>query len=126
MKIGAPKELFSGEKRVAITPDSAKHLQKLGYEVAIEAGAGYAARFSDEAYTEAGVLVLPNADALWQASDIVLKVRAPEPEEMDRIKDGQTLISFIWPAQNPDMLEALKAKNVTALAMDMVPRISRA
>ncbi|MEO1550296.1 MAG: Re/Si-specific NAD(P)(+) transhydrogenase subunit alpha, partial [Pseudomonadota bacterium] len=118
--------LFTGEKRVAITPDSAKHLQKLGYEVAIETGAGDAARFSDEAYADAGVLVLPNADALWQASDIVLKVRAPEPQEMGRIKDGQTLISFIWPGQNAEMLEALKAKNVTALAMDMVPRISRA
>ncbi len=126
MMIGAPKEVFDGEARVAITPDSAKQLQKLGYDVAIETGAGAAARFSDADYEAAGVTICPNAPALWATSEIVLKVRAPEEAELGHARSGQTLISFIWPAQNEALLEALKDKGVTALAMDMVPRISRA
>ncbi len=127
MKIGAPKETFAGENRVALTPDSARQLQKLGYDVAVQSGAGVAARFSDADYKDAGVEVIRGAAALWKDCDIVLKVRAPETAaELKNVQDGQTLISFIWPAQNPELLEKLKAKNVTCLAMDMVPRISRA
>ena len=126
MKIGAPKETFEGEKRVALTPQSALALKKLGYDCLIEAGAGEAARFSDDAYREAGVTVVPSAADLWAQADIVAKVRPPEPAEVEMARPGQILISFLYPAQNAELLEALKAKGVTAIAMDMVPRISRA
>jgi NAD(P) transhydrogenase subunit alpha len=126
VKIGAPKETFGGEKRVALTPQAAAALKKLGYDCLVEAGAGEAARFSDDAYREAGVEVVPSAAELWQKADIVAKVRAPSAEEIELARQGQIVISFVYPAQNPELLEALKAKGVTAIAMDMVPRISRA
>ncbi|WP_132950676.1 Re/Si-specific NAD(P)(+) transhydrogenase subunit alpha [Rhodovulum bhavnagarense] len=126
MKIGAPKEIFEGEARVAMTPDSALQLQKLGYDCLIETGAGDRAGFTDEAYKKAGVEVVHSAAALWQASDIVIKVREPSQEEAERLHRGQTLISFFWPAQNEAMLETCKAKGANVIAMDMVPRISRA
>ena len=126
MKIGAPRETFEGEKRVALTPQSAQALKKLGYDCLIEAGAGEAARFSDDAYREAGVTVVPTAADLWAQADIVAKVRPPEPAGVEMAPPGQIVISFLYPAQNPELLEALKAKGATAIAMDMVPRISRA
>ncbi|HRO11256.1 Re/Si-specific NAD(P)(+) transhydrogenase subunit alpha [Amaricoccus sp.] len=126
MKIGAPKETFSGEKRVAMTPQSAAALKKLGYDCLIESGAGEAARFSDAAYAEAGVKVVASAAELWAEADIVSKVRAPTPEEVELARSGQIVVSFVYPAQNAELLESLKARGVTALAMDMVPRISRA
>jgi len=126
MKIGAPKEIFEGENRVALTPQSALQLQKLGYECVIETGAGAAARFSDQDYKDAGVTVVKTGAALWKACDFIIKVRAPEDVEVKRFVKGQTLISFIWPAQSEDLLEKLRAKGVTTIAMDMVPRISRA
>jgi NAD(P) transhydrogenase subunit alpha len=132
MKIGIPKEVHAGEKRVATTPEVATQLIKLGFEVAIEAGAGSAAHFSDASYVEAGVTVVKSAKEIWTESDIILKVRGPElnpdlkTEEVDLLKENQILISFLWPAQNPDLLKKLAEKKVTALAMDMVPRISRA
>ncbi len=126
MIIGAPREVFEGEKRVALTPQSAIALGKLGYSCAIEAGAGEAARFSDAAYRAAGVEVLPSAADLWARADVVAKVRPPEPAEMALTRPGQIVISFLYPAQNGELLERLQDKNVTALAMDMVPRISRA
>jgi len=126
MKIGAPRERLEGEARVALTPQSATQLKKLGYDVVMEAGAGEKARFGDDAYREAGVEVLDSAEAFYAAADIVLKVRAPEGDEMDLLREGHTLISFIWPAQNEALLETLKGKGVNAIAMDMVPRISRA
>ena len=132
MKIGIPKEVHAGEKRVATTPDVAKQLIKLGFEVAIEAGAGSAAHYSDASYVEAGVMVVKNAQEVWTDSDIILKVREPElnpdlqKEEIDLLHENQILITFLWPAQNPEMLKKLAEKKVTALAMDMIPRISRA
>ncbi len=126
MKIGAPKEIAAGEDRVALTPASAEALAKLGYECVIEAGAGAASRFSDADYKAAGVEVVKTATALWKAADIVVKVRAPEPAEIKRTREGQTLISFINPGGNADLLEALKKKGANTIAMDMVPRISRA
>ena len=126
MKIGALRESFAGESRVAMTPDSALQLQKLGHECLIETGAGLQAGFTDEAYEKAGVTVLPSAMALADAVDVVVKVRGPEPAELDLLHEGETLISFFWPAQNPELLEKAKEKGVTAVAMDMVPRISRA
>lgn len=126
MKFAVPKELASGERRVALTPESVGRLQKLGYECLVEAGAGEAARFSDDAYEAAGARVVPDAATLWSEADIVAKVRAPEAGEVAQARDGQILISFLYPAQNPELLESLRERGVTALAMDMVPRISRA
>ncbi len=131
-KIGVPKEIAPGEKRVALTPESAGRIQKLGYDLVIEAGAGAAASFTDEAYRAAGVEVVDGAEALWAASDIVMKVRGPidHPElgkhEAELLREGQVLISFIWPAANEDLLAKIKEKGATAIAMDAVPRISRA
>ncbi len=126
MKIGAPKEVQEHERRVALTPASAKLLQKLGYECLIEAGAGAAAEFSDADYRAAGVEVVAEAAALWASSDIVVKVRGPVDEEVAMIREDHILISFIWPAQNEDLLKTLAEKKASVIAMDMVPRISRA
>jgi NAD(P) transhydrogenase subunit alpha len=126
VKIGTPKETAQGENRVAMTPDSAQQLQKLGHDCVIEAGAGAAAGFTDAAYEAAGVKVVKTAAALWKEADVVAKVRGPSEAEAKKLKQGQTLISFFWPAQNADLLETVKAQGATAVAMDMVPRISRA
>ena len=126
MKIGTPKETFAGENRVAMTPASAKDLQKLGYECVIETGAGAGAGFSDKAYKDAGVEVVKTAAALWKAADVVAKVRPPSDAEVKKLREGQTLISFFYPAQNKELMEAANAKGATVIAMDMVPRISRA
>ncbi len=126
MKIGTPKEVHPGEARVAMTPESAVQLQKLGHECVIEAGAGKAAGFSDAAYREAGVEVVRGAAALWKAADIVAKVRPPTETEAKRLRKGQTLISFFHPDQNEALLELCRDKGANVIAMDMVPRISRA
>ncbi len=124
--IGAPKEVFPGEARVAMTPDSAAQLQKLGYTCAIEAGAGALAGFSDADYEAAGVEVKKDAAALWDGSDIVAKVRQPEDDELARLRKDQTLITFFNPGGNEDGLEKAKASGANVIAMEMVPRISRA
>ena len=126
MKIGAPKEVIEGESRVAMTPDSAQQLQKLGYECVIETGAGAAAGFADKDYTNVGVEVLKTGAAVFKATDIVAKVRIPTDTEMKRLRDGQTLISFFNPAANETGMEQAKERGVNVIAMEMVPRISRA
>lgn len=126
MKIGTPKEVFLGEARVGLTPDSAMALARLGHSCVVEAGAGKAAGFSDEAYRAAGVTVVESAEALFAEAEVVAKVRPPEPAEVSRLKPGQTLISFFYPAQNKDLLEQTQATGANVIAMDMVPRISRA
>ena len=125
MRIGIPREIYADEKRVATTPDVASQLIKLGFEVAVETNAGAAANYSDANYEAAGCSVA-SVDQIWNDSDIVLKVRGPDKEESMRLKSGQTLISFLWPAQNPELLELLTNRGVTAMAMDSIPRISRA
>ncbi len=126
MKIGAPKEIEPGEARVAMTPDSAAQLQKLGYECAIEAGAGHAAGFSDASYEAAGVQVYKTAASLWKGCDIVAKVRPPTEAEAKRLTPGKLLISFFYPAANEALMDLAKDKGANVIAMDMVPRISRA
>ncbi len=126
MKIGTPKETFEGENRVAMTPKSATQLQKLGHDCVIETGAGEAAGFADEKYKAAGVEVVKTAAALFKAADVVAKVRAPSDAEVKKLRQGQTLISMFNPAGNKDLMEAAAAKGATVIAMDMVPRISRA
>ena len=125
MKIGAPKETAAGEARVAMSPQSAKDLQKLGYECLIEKGAGVGAGFEDSAYEAAGVKVVTGA-AVWKDADIVAKVRPPTESEAKKLKEGQTLISFFYPASNEALLETARAQKANVIAMDMVPRISRA
>ncbi|WP_412504803.1 Re/Si-specific NAD(P)(+) transhydrogenase subunit alpha [Roseovarius sp. SYSU LYC5161] len=126
MKIGTPKEVMEGEARVAMTPDSARQLQKLGYDCAIETGAGKAAGFADAAYEEAGVEVIKTAAQLYKAADIVAKVRPPTETEAKRLRKDQLLVSFFWPAENEDQMQMLAEKGTSVIAMDMVPRISRA
>jgi NAD(P) transhydrogenase subunit alpha len=109
-----------------MTPDSAVALQKLGHVCFIEAGAGEKAGFSDAAYTAAGVSIVPDAAALFAAADVLTKVRSPTEAEVNRLRQGQTLISFFWPAQNPELLDLCRDRGATVIAMDMVPRISRA
>ncbi|WP_298958602.1 Re/Si-specific NAD(P)(+) transhydrogenase subunit alpha [uncultured Roseibium sp.] len=126
MIIGTPKETFPGEARVAMTPESAKQLQKLGYSCVIQSGAGKAAGFSDEAYKEAGVEVIKTAPSLWKRSDIISKVRQPDDKELGYLTKGKTLISFFNPGGNETGMEAAKDKGANVIAMEMVPRISRA
>ncbi|MCB2136212.1 MAG: Re/Si-specific NAD(P)(+) transhydrogenase subunit alpha, partial [Rhodobacteraceae bacterium] len=126
MKIGAPKEIAPGEARVAMTPESAGLLQKLGHECFIEAGAGAAAGFSDAAYKAAGVTVVKTAAALFKGVDVIAKVRPPSDAEAKRLAKGQTLISFFYPAQSKELMELANKQGATVIAMDMVPRISRA
>ncbi len=126
MKIGTPKEIHARENRVAMTPASARDLQKLGYDCVIETGAGVAAGFADALYQEAGVEVAKTAAALWKAADVVAKVRPPTEAEVKRMTDGQTLISFFNPGANDKLLKLAADKGATVIAMEMVPRISRA
>lgn len=126
MKIGTPKEVFDGEARVAMTPDSALQLQKLGHECLIETGAGAQAGFSDAAYEAAGVTVVKTAASLWKDADIIAKVRQPETAELKRLSADKTLISFFNPAGNEEGMDTAKKKGATVIAMEMVPRISRA
>ena len=126
MKIGALSEIFPGENRVSMTPDSAVQLVKLGHVCCIQAGAGAKAGFSDALYAKAGVEVMATAAAVVAAADVLVKVRGPEMAEIQALRQGQTLISFFWPAQNAALLEVAKGQGATVIAMDMVPRISRA
>ena len=126
MRIGSPKEVMPGEARVAMTPDSAIQLQKLGYECFIESGAGLEARFSDADYQAAGVTVVDSAEALFQSVDVIAKVRPPLEDEVSRLSKGQTLVGFFNPAGNETLLELAKSRQANVIAMEMVPRISRA
>jgi proton-translocating NAD(P)+ transhydrogenase subunit alpha len=125
--IGVPREVFPGEKRVATVPDVVEKLIKLGFRVAVETGAGDAANFADDTYRAAGAEVVPTAAELWAESDIVFKVRPPTPAEVGLMREGGTLVDFIWPAQNPELMQQLAARKATVLAIDALPRqLSRA
>ncbi|HEX4943766.1 MAG TPA: Re/Si-specific NAD(P)(+) transhydrogenase subunit alpha, partial [Usitatibacteraceae bacterium] len=125
--IGVPKEVFPGERRVATVPEVVEKLRKLGFGVLVESGAGDAANCADDTYVAAGAEIAPDAKTLWSKADIVFKVRAPNLEEVSLIREGTTLVSFIWPAQNPPLMEALAARKATVLAIDALPRmLSRA
>ena len=126
MKIGTPKEIFDGENRVAMTPDSALALQKLGHDCVIESGAGEKAGFMDAAYEQAGVKVVKTAAELWKEAEVVAKVRPPSEEELGQLHAGQTLISFFYPGSNEELMKKAADTGASVIAMDMVPRISRA
>ena len=125
--IGVPRETAAGEKRVATVPEVVEKLIKLGFKVVVQSGAGDAANFSDDAYRAAGATVAASAAEVWSGSDIIFKVRAPSAEEVGLLREGQTLIDFIWPAQNPELMQRLASRKVTVLSMDALPRtLSRA
>jgi NAD(P) transhydrogenase subunit alpha len=132
LKLGVPKEIHGGERRVAVVPRMAAKLAKLGFDVMVESGAGNQAAFTDQAYEEAGARIVADPVKVWGEADLVLKVREPElnkvldRHEADLLKEGARLISFVWPAQNKELLERLVRRKATVLAMDAVPRISRA
>tara|TARA_R110000868_G_scaffold241497_3_gene496770 strand:- start:513428 stop:515065 length:1638 start_codon:yes stop_codon:yes gene_type:complete len=132
MRIGIPKEIHPGERRVAGTPRTVKDLIQMGFTVIVEEGAGNAAEHYDEMYAEAGATITKDVKSLWAESDIILKVHSPQfnkavdAHEADLIKQGGCLIGFIWPAQNQEILDKLNARGASVLAMDCVPRITRA
>jgi NAD(P) transhydrogenase subunit alpha len=124
MNIGVPRESVAGETRVSATPTTVKQLIKLGFDLMIEAGAGEGASYSDEAYQNAGA-VIGSGDTVWKA-DLIFKLNPPNEDEISRMKEGATLVSFLYPAQNPKLVQKLAERKLNVLAMDMVPRISRA
>ena len=127
LTIGVPRETLAGEKRVATVPEVVEKLIKLGFSVAVESGAGDAANCSDDSYRAAGAQIIEGAAKLFAASDIVFKVCVPTTEEVGLLREGGTLIGFIWPAQNPELMQQLAARKVTVLAIDSLPRqLSRA
>ncbi len=123
MRIGIPRERLTNETRVAATPKTVEQLLKLGFTVAVES-AGQLASFDDKAFVQAGAEIV-EGNSVWQ-SEIILKVNAPLDDEIALLNPGTTLVSFIWPAQNPELMQKLAERNVTVMAMDSVPRISRA
>lgn len=127
LTIGIPRETFSGEKRVASVPEVVEKLVKLGFAVAVESGAGDAANCADDSYRAAGAAIVADAAGLWAGADIVFKVRPPSLAEVALMKQGGMLAGFVWPAQNPELMQALAAKKATVLAIDCLPRmLSRA
>ncbi|MBP6105632.1 MAG: Re/Si-specific NAD(P)(+) transhydrogenase subunit alpha [Steroidobacteraceae bacterium] len=127
LTIAVPREIYAGEKRVATVPEVVEKLLKLGFAVRVESGAGAAANFSDESYQAAGARISGNAAELMDGADIVFKVRGPTADEIALMKPGTTLVSFIWPAQNPELMQRLAARKLTVLAIDSLPRqLSRA
>ena len=131
MRVGIPREIRPGERRVAATPDTVGRLRKLGFEVVVETGAGAGASFDDGAYVAAGAQIANGTAELWSTSDLVLKVQPPEQRadgthEADSLRESGALVSFVWPAKNQELLQRLAARKATVLAMDQVPRITRA
>src|SRR3954468_20253777 len=122
-RIAVPRETAAGEKRVATVPEVVEKLIKLGFKVAVQSGAGDAANFSDDSYRAAGAEIVPDAPALWKTADIVFKVRGPSADEVTLMREGGTLVSFIWPAQNPELMQQLAARKATVLTIDALPRV---
>ncbi|GJQ30942.1 MAG: NAD(P) transhydrogenase subunit alpha [Phycisphaerae bacterium] len=126
MHIAIPTEVHPGERRVSATPQSVMRLKKLGLGVRVQAGAGCGANFTDAEYAEAGAEIIPDARTLWSDADVVLTVRPPTEAQAGLLKEGAWLVGFIWPAQNQALVDRLAARKATVLAMDRVPRITRA
>ncbi len=125
-QIGIPKEIHPGEKRVAATPQTILKLKKLGFDVAVESGAGREINAHDAEYKEAGATIIDDAAGLWASSDVVMKVRPPENGETDLMREGGWLVGFLWPGQNREIIDRMAKKKATVFAMDSVPRITRA
>ena len=132
MKIGIPAEIFKGESRVALAPKAVADLKKLGAEIIVESGAGALAQFTDEEFKNAGAEIVSDTKAVWSTVDVVLKVRGPvmneklNTHEIDLLKEGGAIVSFVYPMRSKELLEKFNARKITSIAMDMIPRISRA
>ncbi|MDB4770526.1 Re/Si-specific NAD(P)(+) transhydrogenase subunit alpha [bacterium] len=127
MKVGVTKEIYPGECRVAATPETARRLiEKQGFEVTVQSGAGVLASFPDDSYRSVGCQIADSADHVWNEADIILKVRSPEDSEVDQLREGKTLISFLAPGQSPELLARIASRKASAIAIEAVPRISRA
>ena len=131
MRIGIPKEVLNGERRVAATPDTVKKMIKMGFEVSVEAGAGGLANYPDQMFIDAGASITSDADSLWSSSDLICKINPPQARsdgshEADLLADRGTLISLLFPEQNPELVERLQLGSKTAIALDKIPRITRA
>lgn len=124
MIVGVPKETVQGERRVALVPESLSKLA--GFQVVVESGAGASANFPDSSYQEKGAAILPDAPAVYSRSDVILKVQPPSPEEASLVREGSVLVSFLYPLSNLSTVEKFAQRKVTAFAMDLIPRISRA
>jgi H+-translocating NAD(P) transhydrogenase subunit alpha len=126
MIIGVPKEIYPEERRVSLVPRGVEALKKMGFEVLVESGAGVHADYGNPKYEEVGAEIVTETNEIWSRSDIVVKVREPQPSEVALLKSSGTVISFFWPAKNGELMEQLSAKKATVLAMDCIPRITRA
>ncbi len=126
MIIGVPKEIFPDERRVALVPRGVEALKKMGFEILVESGAGINADYGNPKYEEVGAEIVTNTRELWSRSDIIVKVREPQSNEVALLKSSGTIISFFWPAKNGELIQQLSAKKATVLAMDCIPRITRA
>jgi NAD(P) transhydrogenase subunit alpha len=124
--LAVPKESWPGERRVAATPETVTRLVGMGFDVRVEADAGLKASFADEEYAKAGATVVADGAGLWSGADVLIKVQPPSTDEVDRLRPGAVLISFLWPGKNKGLIERLAARKVTAIAIDQVPRITRA
>jgi NAD(P) transhydrogenase subunit alpha len=126
MQVGVPKEILAGERRVSATPATVKRIMKLGFSVLVESGAGDGASYPDSAYEEAGASIAPDAKSVWASADVITKVGIPTLDEAKLLEEGKTLISVIRPAEHPKLLDTLAGRKANVVAMDCVPRISRA
>ena len=126
MKIGTIKETKLGENRVALSPEVVKNFIKQGFECSVETGAGIASNFSDEAYQNAGAVICNSAKEVCEKSDVLVKVNAPNADEIANLKQDSALISFVYHLTNTELIAELKAKNISTFSMDAIPRISRA
>jgi NAD(P) transhydrogenase subunit alpha len=126
IRIGVPREILPGERRVAATPESIRKLRELGFEVHVEAGAGADSGIPDSAFTEAGATLADTAEVLWKAADVIVKVRPPTPDEAARARPGTTLISLLQPERNPELPPVLQSLKLSAIALERIPRVTRA
>ena len=126
MRVGIPKEIATGERRVALTPDAVGPLTKIGIEIVVQAGAGDGAFFADTEYQKTGARIVPDAATLYRESDVVLKVQKPTLDEVDGMREGAVLIGFLQPSASADLLQRLAERKITAFAMELIPRITRA
>src|SRR5262245_65001406 len=126
MRIAVPREIAAGERRVALTPEAAAALVKAGLDVVVERGAGEGAFHEDAAYEKAGARIVPDAGALWRDADVVVKVQKPTLEEVERLREGAVLVSFLQALTSPDLVQRLAARRITSFGMEGIPRISRA
>src|SRR5262245_30021694 len=124
MKIGVPREVTTGEHRIALVPESARKLASDGNEVWVESAGNGHTDFADEEYLAAGAKLAPDAAAVWSSADLVVKIQPPTAQEIDRLREGTLLVAILQPFQNADTVRRLAAKRATAFSLDLLPRIT--